>query len=307
MGDTVEILGEQNGSLSLDTYMLTLGGAQAKQLFVNGDFEGTWIVGGTVSDRIVIGKVGADNTAEGRYHYANNFYPVTFVYDPLGRTLSFELGSLVMTVTANKVVEDGVTITELSLVYGEVTFACMNANNTYFDEYKGVYVAENSTIILDGFMNSRFGGGTALIFEGEESALISYQVDKYGHIIFVNEGVIYYIFLEKEGGKYVCGDKTYELSSPDILYGVSVYGFNANNEMDENLVYVFDGVSGVYDKNGKLVYTYVLNEQTDDDRLDNVYRLVLTDEKSGTKYNAVLDYGSTDYTLSLTTIPTKEN
>ncbi|MDE6060381.1 MAG: hypothetical protein K2G31_02805, partial [Clostridia bacterium] len=307
LGDTVEISGAQSGSLSLDTYMLTLGSAQAKQLFVNGDFEGSWIVGGTVQDTMTIGKVGANNIAYGTYNDGENEFDVQFAYDPLSRALSFELGSLAITVTANKVVEDGVTITELSLAYGEATFVCMNANNTYFDKYRGVYEAEDSMIVLDGFMNSRFGGGIALIFEGEESALISYQVDKYGHIVFVNEGVIYYIFLEKEDGKYVCDDKSYELSTPDRLYGVTVYGLNANNEIDENVTYTFDGVNGVYDKDGKLAYTYVLNEQTDDYKLKNMYRLVLTDEKSGKQYNAVLDYGSTDYTLSLTAIPTKEN
>lgn len=308
LGDGVaEISGAQSGNLSLDTYMLTLGDAQAKQLFVNGDFEGSWIIGGTPQYAMTVGKVGANNIAVGTFNDGENSIDMQYNYDPIRKTLSFMLGNAVITVTANKVVENGVTITELSLAFDKETHVCMRSDNTYFDEYKGVYEAEDSKIVLDGFMNSRFGGGTALIFEGEDYASISYQIDDYGHIVFVDEGVTYYIFLESENGKYVCGDKTYDLVVPSKLYRRTIYGLDSQNEIDENVTYTFDGVNGVYDKNGKLVYTYVFKEETEDDKLKLVYRLLLTDEKSGKQYDAVIDYGSTDYTLSMTEIPTKEN
>ena len=75
------------------------------------------------------------------------------------------------------------------------------------------------------------------------------------------------------------------------------YGVTAGKP-DKTKVYVFDGVSKVYDAQGKLAYTYVMLDQTEQDKLDLILRFVFTDSK-GKKYDAQLDYGSTDYTLKI--------
>ena len=300
----VVITGAQSGSMSLDEFILTLGSADAKHLFLNGDFEGSWIVGGTENGIITLGKVGANASMTGTF-MGNN---VVFSYDKSRKTLSFDWNGVTATVEAHKLESEN--ITELSVKVGATTYICMDADNTYFDEYKGTYTGKNSTIVLDGFLNSRFGGATALIIQNNGDVYsIPYQIDRFGQIVFIREGVTYDILLENPDGEYVgeSGGKSYDLCKPDSMYRRSVYGLKDNHEeIDENTIYYFDGVGGVYDKNTKLIYKYEIQKQTDQDILDLVLRAVFTDVKRGKKYNVVIDYGSTDYTLYMTEIITAE-
>lgn len=308
VGDTAQLFdmtsGNAVGSFLLETYMFTLDGEQNVQLFVSGDFEGTWAVGGTKNDVITIGKVYVGNTAQGTY----NGNTVKFRYDAQNRTLSFTFDGANILINAHKAAVGSKTVTELKLtvtdVHGNVesNHVCLRSDADYFDEYRGEYVGENATVVLDGLMYSNFGSGTALVVFGENDAYsISYEIDSFGHIVFVSVGRTYNIFIEREGGEFTCGDKSYDLVIPSKLYDRTLYGLSDKGEIDKNVTYIFDGVDSVYDKNLNLVFTYEFKEQTEEDKLELVYRLVFTDS-AGKKYEVVVDYSSTDYTLSLKAI-----
>ncbi len=297
----VIITGALNGSMSLDSFMLTLGVAEAKQLFLSGDFEGSWIVGGTEHGMLTLGKVGADGKTTGRFMNTT----VEFVYDKSQKTLTFVWDGVVATVEAHKLETEN--ITELSVKVDTTTYICMRSGaDSYLDEYKGVYTGKDSVIVLDGFLNSRFGNATALIIGNKGDVYsIPYQIDKFGQIVFIRKGVTYNILIENPDGEFVgeAGKKNYDLLVPDNMYRRTVNGLKDNQEeIDENAVYNFDGVGGVYDGNYKLIYSYEIKKQTEEDILDLVLRAVFTDVKSGKKYNVVINYGSTDLTLYMTEI-----
>jgi hypothetical protein len=94
-------------------------------------------------------------------------------------------------------------------------------------------------------------------------------------------------------GAYVLNGKAYTIVTPDFLYNVSAY-----DGAISQLVYTFDGVGGLVTSTG-LSYTYVIQTQSDEDSVDNLYRLTIT-SADGTVYEGELDYGSSDYKLTLT-------
>ena len=57
-------------------------------------------------------------------------------------------------------------------------------------------------------------------------------------------------------------------------------------------------MSKVFDGQGNLAYSYVMKEQTEEDKLNLIVRFVFTDAK-GKVYDAQLDYGDTDNTLQI--------
>ncbi len=295
-GNVTVSYGGQNGTLTVNSsdncYVLALGGVSVN-LYVRNDFGGEWLIGKTDGKTLTVGKIGADGTASGAFYGEN----VQYKYERDTKELSFEYQGNEGKLSAHTAkLESGATVCELRFELGSDEGICVRRENV--DSFMGTYTAENSALLLDGLSASYFGNGTAVLDKDGQTLTVYYAVNERGQVVLSDSGRVLYVFEQDASGEYKKDGKSYKLSKPfTFLYNRVTYGVTAGKP-DKTKVYVFDGVSKVYDAQGKLAYTYVMLDQTEQDKLDLILRFVFTDSK-GKKYDAQLDYGSTDYTLKI--------
>jgi hypothetical protein len=286
----------QNGTLTVDStnncYVLGIGGVTVN-LYVRNDFGGEWLIGKTESKTLTVGKIGADGTANGTFYGE----AVQYKYERETKTLTFEYEGNKGTLSAlTTTLETGETVCELKLEIGSDEGICIRGDGV--DEFKGTYTAEKSVLLLDGLSESYFGNGTAILEIEGQTLTVSYYKNERGQIELSDRGKALYIFEQSANGEYVKDGKNYSLKAPNtFLYNRVVYGLTAGKP-DKSKTYVFDGVSKVFDGQGNLAYSYVMKEQTEEDKLNLIVRFVFTDAK-GKVYDAQLDYGDTDNTLQI--------
>jgi hypothetical protein len=266
-----------------------------KHLTIDTRFTGEWIVGGNVSGdnrNLVINEIGVDGSASGSY--LGN--AVTFTYNSTANSLTFTYGNTtyyLRTVGSTGVIELTLTVLN-STTSGYVT--CVKENT--LDSFGGTYTAtDGGYVYLDGLGESTYGSGTAVQYnkDGNLVATYSYSINKFGMVELLTTTYSTRIFKEvtaSTDGAYENGSKAYTIVTPDFLYLES-----ATDVDDSTITYSFDGVGGVTASNGKS-YSYTISAQSDNDSVDNVYRLVFV--SGGVTYDAVLDYGTSDYMLTVT-------
>lgn len=274
--------------------------------FTTADNE-AWFIGATNGDTLTVSNIGP-NGATGTYKGVS----VTFTYNPGDKSLTFTYMDATLTLYA---AHDG------SELYDSESTVYLKYG---IDGYKGMYVSvanPGNYVILDGFMNSNYGFGTAVLngisINGVFVDRLVYGVDKYGHLVLKDPASDSQRVLVKlipcsagtEGAFRKQGTTVYyKLVIPDVFYYVvntAIYGVNASNNIIQNRVYTFDGVDTVYCMSSTsssatviATYTYQILDQTEKDALDNIYRFKFTDG-SGKVYNVTIDYGASPYKLAM--------
>ena len=277
-------------------------------------FTGEWAIGGE-RGTIEIGKIYADNKAEGTYtssEFKNGALVeseenITLTYDLEGAFMHFELDGDTYYINALT----STTATELSIgpensirsslnsicikaelkdyEYGEIIFKV-------YDSEKGKDTGES--LIFDGLSASVFRYGTAVLYDKDCKALggYSYTKDSFGFPRLISGNLEYYmvpwtvgeelnynvLFFVHNGNEY------YAIVQPDFLYGITVKSAN-----ETNVTYKFNGVGGVTkyvsgQEDEKYEYTIVLI-----DNVDYKYVLKFTDE-SNNVYTVTLDRKDSD-------------
>ncbi len=270
-----------------------------------------WLVGATEGDTLEIGEIGPNDgklTATGKYNTSN----IIFEYDRNTKSLSYGINGHKYTLRAMS------SANELYDSDNSISYIKRDKQDVYFGKYVDPKDSNHFYVLLDGFMNSKVGAGTAIVSEslsnGVETVNLIYDVDRFNHIVLrdptdKNRKVIVKMVscgasdigaLRKEGT-----DEYYKLIEPDVFYYVttiSIYGVTEGNSLNKNEVYTFDGIGTVYCKDGNdfdtantlATYNYVIKEQTDKDKLDTVYRMVFKDSENK-EHNVTLDYGASPY------------
>ena len=279
-------------------------------------FTGEWIISGE-RRAITIGKIYADNTAEGTYTFykfdgkkTESFTRnIALTYNLDGKFMTFEYkeeDGVISTIYINAIVSKNAA--ELSLgYYNDITnvynYICVTKDNSdpFYNKELKVYDSEKNadtgeTLIYDGLGYSVFGYGTAVLYdaEGKVSTAYSYNVDRYGHARLSN-GYRQYCMVPWTKGEdlsyfvlfYVHdGDEYFAVVQPDQLYGLRV-----KDKEISGVTYEFNGVGSVtryYNgvEDGTYDYLIVLT-----DRQEYLHVIAFTD-KNGKIYSVTLDQKS---------------
>lgn len=281
-------------------------------------FSGEWVIGGARGN-ITIGKIYADNTAEGTYSYytfdgkksTKTTTDISLIYNLEGRFMSFEYtekDGVVSTVYVNAFVSSSVT--ELSIGYDNDLTSSYNqiavkntagAVDSFYNREFKIYDSKNNadsgeTLIFDGLGYSVFSYGTAMLYNAEGTATMgySYIVDKFGYAR-ISSGYRQYCMIPWTKGEdveysvlfYVHeGNDYYAVVLPDNLYGLTI-----NDKDTAGVSYEFNGVGSVTRlvngvEDGTYKYLIVLT-----DRIEYQHVIAFTDE-NGKIYSVTLDQKS---------------
>lgn len=276
----------ETGSLVIEDgfYKITLGSAEPKVLTLENPFTGSWDIGGVRGGSLVSGirggslvidEINADKRAAGKYLGVD----VVFTYNAEGGYLSFTHANATLYVLAFGSTEYELAISAQPNSFGEYVM-CLKEGN--LDEYAGEYVAgDGSKIVLDGFTVSKYGDGTASVWnkDGKLTATYTYAINGFGEIVFYGDRTR--IFAKSENGEYVLGSDTYELVDIDWFY------LKTNIEDGDGNVYTFNGHGTVKVSDGK-TYSYEITEL---DEVSAIFSLTFTDSE-GNELKAEYDVGA---------------
>jgi hypothetical protein len=275
--------GNKVGEIAIidNDYVYTLVDQTSKTLTISTTFTGSWAVSGAPDSLLVIGKIGANNKAEGTY--LGN--AVTFTYNAASNYLSFEYNSRTIYVMSMNAKGN----TELALSYYSNTLygftCCVSTSN--LDGFVGTYTKEGYTMTLDGLGNSFYGKGTIVVTNtvSGNSETLYYTINKFGMPMVSGGAFILKPVSADTEGAYVNGNIALIEVERDILYAVTA--------TDKNKVaYTFNGVGEVICDDNTYEYTVVSN-----DTLNLIVTLKIT--MGSTVVDAELDYSSTDYKLTI--------
>lgn len=269
-------------------YVLTIDAQTNITLMIDNEFTGVWNVGQSLLG-MSIGEISASLTARGLYLGE----AVTYYYDPADNVLSFEYKGETYYITS--LVADNGTELRISDTMDEFGSSVYCVRNEKLDGYQGTYTAsDGSYLVLDGLSTSSYAKGFAgIYFRSGVKITYSYAVNRFG-MIELRNGNNYSVLVPSAAdakGAYVKGSTAYVITVPDIFYLVRAEDYFETE-------YWFDGLGKVTASNGKN-YTYTVADQTEEDQLNLIYRMIFKEE-DGTEHTVEFDYSTKDYVVKFT-------
>ncbi len=270
-------------------YVLKKSGSADVQLKIVNVFTGSWIIGGE-GGTIVVGDIGADNTASGAYCGEN----VTFTYVS-EKVMSFEVSGkklylIKLSVAEN--VQQEIALSESADTKGGFT-RCIKSTLT-LDGAAGEYNGANGDkILLDGFTVSSTGIGTATVTDKDGKRVYNYTINEFDMVVMSVKKAVKYILkpvAAEQEGAYQKDGKWYIPVAPDRFYGI-----NAKDGKTEDVTYSFDGTGNIVCSDGT-VYSYTEVPEPDTVKLTYTFELIGSDGKA---YVAELSYGTSDYPMEI--------
>lgn len=274
----------ESGEITLTggNYVLKANDVNEILYIVNG-FTGEWLQGGVNGGNVIIGKIKGDNSASGSYLGTEVIYTfdrangyLSFVYD--NKTL------YVLELSAGSIKELAVSEQPNTNSSFDV---CMKAER--LDSVHGIYVSDNGTLELDGFSESKFGAGSAILKDndGDVTAVYSYKINIIGEIELADGAKIFVSCDKDKDGAYEFNNKYFELVDADYFYLRTGYDADGNS-------YFFNG-HGTLVKNETVVMTYIIEDYND---LLYEYYLTFVENESGEEYEVVYDRSAPEYRIT---------
>jgi len=297
-GKTVKV-GDSGDTIALDTakdaYVYTTGGT-TKNLTLNNDFTGKWLVVGAQSaDKYLeIGKISASYKAEGKQFGE----AVSFTYHPDGNYLTFT--DIATEIRVDVVKSEGASELSISFTTIQGTASSVAVSEDNYDSYRGRWTAaDGSYIELDGLGKASLVSGTMNFYgkDGKLTQSISYRITplskytEYGdyfaslEMIETTRGTLFTECDKADEGAYTLGSVSRKFVTPEL------YLVEAFKKGDNNVKYIFDGLGTIYCTDGSTL-SYTVDG---DNGVKMEQYLTVTDGND--KFKAVLDYGLRDFTL----------
>lgn len=282
-------------------------GSEITTLTRNTAFTGNWIIGGEPG-KLTIGKIYADDTADGSYEFYGDAKPtdVKFIYHIDGKYLTFEYSG------DTRYVNMFGSGSELSVgpsnsTTGANNSACIREGETdkYYDNTFNIYDIETGEdtgdiLLLDGLGKSRYSGGMVSVYsEGKRVAAFRYSFNKYDYAVMKVENYDFLLIpCEKDYKDFTTeilfylhdGEDYYVIARPDALMG-----YTLKDRFLPNVTYEFDGAGKevIRRENDDITdkYSYIFVESDQDKSLQT---LEFTDEE-GEVYKVMLDYSNLNH------------
>jgi hypothetical protein len=290
---------------------LTIDGVTAN-LYIKNEFMGEWAISGMFSTL----KIGAANlNGEVDAVYMGNNIKLTYL-DSATLTFRYMDGSMPVQyyvyVVFDSRTNDNVLVlsqwTSLAESGGDYMI-CAKANSLFgtwtLNKDKKMSISFDG--VTSGYVNgianlTRNGNHTPYYYSIYDNGILFWSQDLLGG------KTLYYKIVEidleanpeliNDPNAYVNADRT------RAIYRIEVDGLyltEATDSKDAKVVYFFDGEGNLL-VNGEIVYTYVIKSYNN----DSTATLVVTDVKTGVKYNATLDYSNAGKEILTIGEPVKE-